>query len=716
MTNTTTTGRRPSSILNRNDSTSTISHTNTEFFQAVYLDSPSVSFLDHPESLTRLDLLEESGRSITPEPAATSESDTEGDYEDLVNPDSSTQLTCRFGQRAVGGTKPLRVKKKSFNSVGRVGGPTRRRGSTLSVPRSPRSPISPTSFRTATGKSKPIRKASSASTTSSRQDPHTKISRLFLSLPDSSPSPTICHSFAIASAPNSQTHSAMETKRSSGSSLHLGLGRFRSHDPIVPGPSPPISPAPSPTRRAFVTPENIHAKKALPLPPPPLTPSRAPRKAAELLGASHSFSRTEYRTTSSRVGRSAKKHFRPLPHSTKVEIDRFFGDVPKKKKSTNPAISGGAIGGGQSKSESSKSKLEGPIKLTDRRVGEGKSVEYEDQDGNMWLDVEEEEEFAWLMSEVLSTVPIALSPPVNIEETDLHVGHDGEVESQKWGMETFTSVLGLPRPKQTGYINIAGTRHTKPRRTKGSEGSFLNLDFDTPRKVSRPSVSTSPEGVTETDGDIYPLTHPWFITKLTPSPPPATAAMTLGGKTISSPMPTLIPPPRISSKQNTSISSPGSTDTDSDTSLSSLPKKTKNRPPPLTLPKTKPNPKLPVLAATTPCSKPVITKKKKSQEQRTKATNQVTYLLEPLSFKPDVSETKSAKQPPITPFTRPRTAPRPTKITPSTQPIAINIPIPLTQQVSVFEPVTPIEAAGAGGSKGKGWLKRVVRDFGGIRV
>nr|XP_031862418.1 uncharacterized protein CI109_001915 [Kwoniella shandongensis]KAA5529490.1 hypothetical protein CI109_001915 [Kwoniella shandongensis] len=710
--------------LSRNDSTST-SYTNNEFFKALYLDSPSIalSLVEHPDNLGS-----EHKQTLSPPKTADSDSSRgdglisgeatpESDTEPDTGPDSAVPLTHQSDKAKVRGTKPLRVRKKKGAAIVRRVASSRRRGSTLSVPRSPRSPRSPlsltmsplnTSAAATNTMLRPIRKPSSASTASSQRHPHATISRLFLSLPAPSPSPTI---MSHSNPPESQTLQNLATndikrdKRSSGSSLHLGLGRFHSYDPILPGPSPPASPALSPTTRDFNSgKQQLYLKKGPPLPPSPLTPSRAPRKAAKLLGTEQntSFSRSDHKGGKTR---SAARHFRPLPHATKVELERFFGDVPRKMSKTPPGL----------KKPPSRSRSTGtggetlgaPLNLEDRKVGEGKTVGYKGDDGNMWMDVEEEQEFAWLMSDLVQSITL---DDVDVGENDMRRGRVvvDEVDNQKWGMETFTSVLNLSKPKgSNGYTTLGKSRGQKEKinnnNNNASEDSFLDLglDFDLPRKVARPQHPFVSSSITPRKE----ASHPW-------SKKPKTGLLPPNKLSISPPIPTLIPPTRTSSKMPVlSSSSPGSTD-DSESDLSTSPSfsttispglrsnKDKRRPPPLTLPKPKPNARLPILTPTTPTMKAAV------EPSRTR------------------SKTISIQRP-NTPFTKPRTAPR-APSNPSARipvpPMSISINIPTSQVVapvpmSVFEPVTPVEDAPiAVGKKGRGWLKRVVRDFGGVKV
>ncbi len=225
-----------------------------------------------------------------------------------------------------GKTQPLRVRKQGTLTARIAGiGPSstssfssdaklryfpgrRRRGSTVTLPRSPCSPGTPTSSHL-----RPSR-TDTSSTTASSVHPRYSISHIFLSLPDD-----------ITSPPPRPTPSRMYRSHSGNSELHLGLGRFAAYDESAkPGPSPPASPAASPTRRDFTFTVQTRPNRAK-VPPSPRTPSRASEKgkAPKLLGASKSTSsqRTPKRT----------EHFRPLPSQTLVEIERFFGEDLEQK-------------------------------------------------------------------------------------------------------------------------------------------------------------------------------------------------------------------------------------------------------------------------------------------------------------------------------------------------------------------------------------------------
>jgi len=415
-----------------------------------------------------------------------------------------------------GKTQPLRVRKQGTLTARIAGiGPSstssfssdaklryfpgrRRRGSTVTLPRSPCSPGTPTSSHL-----RPSR-TDTSSTTASSVHPRYSISHIFLSLPDD-----------ITSPPPRPTPSRMYRSHSGNSELHLGLGRFAAYDESAkPGPSPPASPAASPTRRDFTFTVQTRPNRAK-IPPSPRTPSRASEKgkAPKLLGASKSTSsqRTPKRT----------EHFRPLPSQTLVEIERFFGDVPHKPSKTPTGLKSGSRSHRKDREEN-------------RRVGEGETIRHRGEDGSMWLDVEEEQEFAWLMSEIFAAVPAPLPdlPQVLWEERS-----DGE---DQWRMEAFTSVLSPSKIKAKGGQGGQVRKQAE---------SFIELKTPVSRRAPRSDVL-----------DIHPRT-----TSL------VTASHHAKAPSISAPL--LIPPTRSSSR---------STSPDSDsTAVSARP--AKHRPSPLTL-------------------------------------------------------------------------------------------------------------------------------------
>ena len=256
-------------------------------------------------------------------------------------------------------------------------------------------------------------RTNTASTLSSPIHPQKSMSSIFISFPDEVECPT-----AIPGKRRAQA-------RPSGSSeLHLGMGRFALFDESVkPGPSPPCSPISSPTKRTFKVSAPDRNVQDRSQPRSPLTPSRAPRKAAKLLGAEGGYTTPLLRSS------KKKEHFRPLPSQTLVEIEQFFGNVPRK----------------QPKRAKSR-QHQGDQTVEEQRTGEGRTVRHRGEDGTMWLDVEEEQEFAWLMSEM--SAPMSTLP--DRSGTDELLWEEGSDDEDSWGMESFTSVLTLPHSPLSG--------------------------------------------------------------------------------------------------------------------------------------------------------------------------------------------------------------------------------------------------------------------------
>ncbi|KIR81535.1 hypothetical protein I305_05724 [Cryptococcus gattii E566] len=685
-------------------------------------------------------------------------------------------------------TRPLRVKKKKINfTTGRVVTNRRHRRSTISGPRSPRS------FTSASPKSPTLKRSCAAGPVSA----HAHISQLFFALPATSPSPTMPDQYTSASS--------LAAKRSSGSSsLHLGLGRFASYDPICPGPSPPVSPAPSPITRTF---SNVHEhnahysssactyeRKRLPtIPGSPLTPSRAPRKAAELLGAipPATISKGGARKHAASALKPGK-HFRPLPNAAVTEIERFFGDVPRKPSKTPPGLKSKSNSGSSFKPKSKPSshpfaaKPSSPPpssrsgedvyrKIDRETLGQGETVKHRALDGSMWLDVEEEQEFAWLMSDALTAVPPAPLPSVaaveakakatrkaeaqaveemvrimekregrqrvkQLDEMDVLCGSDGE--SEKWGMEAFTSILSIPKPK---FVSTSTKSKSKFSRKKPSKTDISFLEVETPK---------------HRDFDIATL-QPWnrhirSYSNPTPDSPKYE---------ISDPIPLFEDMPsdftvsrdisttkRADSRSNSSSSKNGRRQSPS-------PPRVKYRPPPITVPQSVVNNRLPVLTATSP--RDLVSFSPPSSRSQI----QVEPIAAPAGM---VSGTLRT-----TPFVRPRVAPAAPgpghglRITGSSPPPPLPLSLPILMPpvppipslptilaadvskssnngelrspaiivstsitgpgkskdaresrkgakeekalISFFEPVTPIEPALPAGMKSKAWLKRVVK-------
>ena len=185
--------------------------------------------------------------------------------------------------------------------------------------------------------------------------------------------------------------------------------------------------------------EHSHVKSSLPT---PMTPSRAPPKAAKLLGPA-----TNKPVKGKKVPK--KNHFRPLPTQTLVDLEKFLGNVPvlPLKPSLKPKT--------QTK----------PVE----KVGSGAIVRHRGEDGMMWMDVEEELEFAWLLSDA-GAVP---SPLPEVEHA--------------WGMGAFTSVLAMPRPTKPTARETGLAKLTK-------DTSFIDFDDSpvVPRQVPKLDLEVSP--------------------------------------------------------------------------------------------------------------------------------------------------------------------------------------------------------------------------------
>ncbi|WVR06833.1 hypothetical protein IAU60_003869 [Kwoniella sp. DSM 27419] len=604
---------------------------------------------------------------------------------------------------AQGGTRPLRVRKKK-GKAGDAGARAKRLGSAVSfVHAAPSRPPGLKRFPSTSGEG------------SSRA--HATISRLFLSLPDLDTSPSdpfalqhstpSCESFDRYQDHEdaSSASSNVMARRQSSSSMHLGLGHFQAYDPIVSGPSPSTSPVPSPTQRVCVaimsgseaqspaSPCATPARRRPALPVSPVTPSRAPRKAAKLLGADapqHMPGRTALSLGRKMVPAALSgKHFRPLPNSALEEIERFFGDLPRRsdpRSRPNNAKTAGTVQRSFAQTSADPTRIQ-----TERNVGSGQAVEYRAEDGSMWLGVEEEQEFAWLMSDVVAV------PPQPLPSLDSIIVHDFDGskctksdrslvatdardasgsgprggsesdpargdEDDPWDMKAFTSVLSLPRPSASTRTTPDPSKDKKDLkrtpfpfalRKDKSEDSFLDLGMDEAspsKKLVRPfKLPPSPDSGSETSAkasaEKRDKSTPWTSrvggtsacspghARSLSSPIPSSPN---GKPVISAPMPTLLPPPRISSMthQRNGSSPPApiarrhgyptagagvglairlgghlnsgsdgestcsqSTDAKPRTTTRTSPKR---RPPPLTIAPAKPNGRLPVLTPSSP--------------------------------------------------------------------------------------------------------------------
>ncbi|ODN76949.1 hypothetical protein L202_05515 [Cryptococcus amylolentus CBS 6039] len=623
-------------------------------------------------------------------------------------------------------TKPLRVRKKKGRSTKVTHVANRRRSTMVSVPRSPVSPKSPVSPR--------------SPTSFDSDSAHAHISRIFLSLPE--PSPTMA--VPLVTQPNRLapvTSTDRQSTRSSRSSLHLGLGGSSSYDPICPGPSPPSSPVPSPNKRHFTSPTMYESferpRKPLPaVPSSPITPSRAPRKAAKLLGVDlppvmEQEKKKHYAASALKAGR----HFRPLPNVDLAEIEKFFGEVPKKPSKSQPGLKTGKKASSSCYKSNS---AHGAPEACDRNIGEGQTVKHRGTDGSMWLDVEEEQEFAWLMSEAIAAVPASLPSvddlsesiggtfPVErrdrcIDDMNTLYGSDEE-DSGKWDMEAFTSILSVPKPKASRASPSSSSSPSKSRpqppplvrRANNSNPDSSFMEIATPKRLDF-SFDISPARDLNTWSRSGGSRHARSVSSPAPVSP---------HYEISEPMP--LPGYEFSASSSYPALSLDSSAIGAglDRKMSSSPPRIRNRPPPINLPDPVVNHRLPILTASSP-----------SMTQSDRDRDSVI----------------------VTPFVKPRAAPAPHKgSVPAVPPIPLEHipyrpPMPTTVDsdsvhgwrsrggkglaprneqreetstrdlISFFEPVTPVERMGpmyegggagpgaAAGTKGKGWLKRAMK-------
>lgn len=544
----------------------------------------------------------------------------------------------------------------------------------MSVPTSPRSITTfshPSSPRATITRSDTV-----TSSTSSTIHPHHSISRIFLNaspiLFSPPPVPPPKHasrppSIAIRPPPGRAGKPRVRPVRtrrimSNTSDYHLNLGATGGEFELsVPGPSPPNTGGSTPTRRTFIASQPRRVIRPKVIPSSPLTPSRAPPKAVKLLG-------TNVPTVSLPTGsfgrctHSKKKdHFRPLPTQTLVDIEKFFGEVPKKVRPVPKALKGGLVG------------VSGPDGVGDRNVGEGGEVRYKGHDGNMWLDVQEEQEFAWLMSDVPavpSPLPLPLTAGSGVSlmkgvegvedgyEVVFEETSENEGEIDKWGMETFQSVLNMPKVKPAPKSIATGNKKEKMEvdvkmltskgKGKTNKGfreideSFMDFGDSKPTK-SKLKVDKPPRLV------VPDTIHPW-----------STSTDSLG----------VITPTRSDSASSSSSSPPSpnrlGTPPLPPLTRSESPPRIKNRPPPLTLRPGKKNPNLPILS-TTP--DPTV---------------------HPVHLLPHSHSSSRVSQTPITPFVRPRPAPVPsTSSIPAIPAIPALPPMPIAYMPFQPTPLIP---------------------------
>lgn len=502
-----------------------------------------------------------------------------------------------FVDSAYSGTKPLRVVKKvvagelvttqlSYRSCA-----GNARSSTVSVPSSP------------------------VSVRSDETHPLHTISKLFLTMDlDRQPSVTYRSNVPLA--------------------LDTGAGARATS-------SPHLTPEPKPSVRSVTSPTPPSRPRTR-VPASPVTPTRAPAKALKLLGSQAPAQPPQRR-------QRKRDHFRPLPNATLVEIERFFGNAPKRPN------------------KPSKAKFiesEASVDPKSRNFGGSATIRHQGEDGIKWLDVEDEHEHAWLM----------LDPSVRSGgRTDM--GRYAS-DDEDWGLKAFASVLTSTSSKgkrvDESFVDLFGTEKVKSKPSK-------------PRLKGkgRPSVP-----------------HPWS----------AAALADASSSSLSSP-PALVARNVDSSSSGSSSSAPPSPDSDSSPSP---PRRPKKRPPPLVL-DLKPKSDLPIVILNSPPAHAAMKK--------------------PLT--PIRIARPPSVQPAQTPFVHPRRAPRPIpqmleldltkaalpRSTDTRMPLLPPLPISMTQEdefpISVFEPVTPTDAKYGQielGDKKGGWLKKVVRDLGQVKL
>lgn len=414
------------------------------------------------------------------------------------------------------------------------------------------------------------------------------------------------------------------------SELHQSLGV---NDQVKPGPSPPLTPL-SPRQR----------KSSIPLTPmtparprrkitgSPVTPTRAPSKAMKVLG-------TMPPALPPKQARRKRDNFRPLPHSTLVEINAFFGNVPKKPTKASKSDPIKSITRPQDES---------------RNVGGGNTVSHRGEDGHMWFDNEEEQEFAWLMSD--PSLPRirgkALGTIASVDDS----------EDETWGMKAFTSVLSQP------------SKTKKEKESKRMEDSFVEM-FDKPKVRTRRQPKPP---------------HPWSAAALAQDSSPATT-----------------PPALIS--QLASDSSSSSSGLSSPEYSPDPPRRPKHRPPPLFL-DLAPKAGLPVVCLNSPPPLPYNRKprvEKPAEPVETRMSIQTPFVHPRRAPKPRSSI--GLGHPTLPRYTDTRM--------PLLPPLNIIVSDDEELEISCFEPVTPTEEKHFGhdrsGSSEKrgGWLKKVVRDL-----
>lgn len=305
------------------------------------------------------------------------------------------------------------------------------------------------------------------------------------------------------------------------SELHLGLGMNITDGGIAPGPSPPVTPNMSPLRRAFVMPRDPPAI--------PVTPSRAGSKAMQMLGPAD-LPRQGFQSGSPQYKGKKRDFFRPLPRSVTAHL------VPEAILKCVPHCSGVAreldtFWGGRAKPSkkshhitTTKDLPAPPIAVADRLVGQGATMAVVDGSGQVWHDLEEQAEFAWLLSEqgrgiaLLSPIhlrgmpssPLASSPetegdhlaepPSGTNEAVRIVSGD-QSETDEDGCDPFgvpgpwRSVFNVPDSKNGFAIGtkVSNFLGVAPGEAASRGLAFLSTDPYAPRKTGKgPSSKRRP--------------------------------------------------------------------------------------------------------------------------------------------------------------------------------------------------------------------------------
>lgn len=371
--------------------------------------------------------------------------------------------------------------------------------------------------------------------------------------------------------------------------------------PVILPLTPPMTPL-SPRRPA-------RARRQMTL--SPVTPSRAPAKALKLLGAAG---------PPPPMPKKQKDRFRPLPKSTLLEVERFFGATTTSQyRKASPSAAA--------------------------------------------KKVKDEEIFAWLLND----------PSTNREgRTDMG-RYISDEEDTAW----------MPMPPAKG--------------SKVKE-SFVDLFGE-----SKPKKKAQPKKKKSARGDLAPTAtatapHPW-----------SAAALALDSMTV----PTL----------SYSSTESGPSSPDSEVTLTP-PRRPKKRPPPLVL-DLKPKGNLPIVILNSPATRTPV---------RSRAEQVVVRPITTLTMH---TATETAQ----TPFVHPRRAPKPKpraldlakaalpRMTDTDTRMPLLPPIQLQHRhhqrltpdeelpISVFEPVTPTDAYHPGDKRERGgWLKKVVKDFGHMKI